>query len=85
MDYRHTEDFARRMEAAALRAPGLRAEAASAFWGWVFAQVASGVRKVRTAAMRPLKGAPRLHGGRPWDSRLRGKDQGVTSLRSSGS
>jgi len=32
MDYRHTEDFARRMEAAELRAQVLRDEAISAFF-----------------------------------------------------
>ena len=32
MDYRYTEDFARRMEAAELRAHGLRREAMQQFW-----------------------------------------------------
>jgi hypothetical protein len=32
MDYRHTEDFARQMEAAALRARHLRGEAVEQFW-----------------------------------------------------
>jgi hypothetical protein len=32
MDYRHTEDFARRMEAAALHARELRREASAEFW-----------------------------------------------------
>jgi hypothetical protein len=32
MDHRHTEAFAREMEAAALRAEGLRQEAIRAFW-----------------------------------------------------
>lgn len=41
MDYRHTEDFARRMEAAELRAQMLRDAALSAF----FAGVAGGVRR----------------------------------------
>jgi hypothetical protein len=77
MDYRDTEDFARRMEAAALRAPGLRAQAASAFWDWVFTRIAIGLRQMKTAAVRPFRGA--------LASRLRGNGEGVTSLRSSGS
>jgi hypothetical protein len=32
MDYRHTEDFARQMEAAGLRAQQLRREAIQQFW-----------------------------------------------------
>jgi hypothetical protein len=32
MDYRYTEDFARRMEAAELRAHRLRREAMAQFW-----------------------------------------------------
>ena len=32
MDYRHTEEFARRMEAAGVRAQGLRREAIARFW-----------------------------------------------------
>jgi hypothetical protein len=32
MDYRHTEAFARQMEAAELRARGLRREAIAQFW-----------------------------------------------------
>jgi hypothetical protein len=36
MDYRHTEDFARQMEAAALRAHDLRGEAISIFWTGVW-------------------------------------------------
>jgi hypothetical protein len=47
MDYRHTEDFARRMEAAALRAPELRAQAVHAFWRAVFAGIGRGLRAVR--------------------------------------
>jgi hypothetical protein len=78
MDYRHTEEFARRMEAAALRAPGLRAEAASAFWGWVFTQAVRGLAAMKTAAVRPFRGAPRLRGGRLWHSRLRGNDKALT-------
>jgi hypothetical protein len=40
MDYRHTEDFARRMELAELRAQVLRKEAVTAF----FSAVGRGVR-----------------------------------------
>jgi hypothetical protein len=35
MDYRDTEDYARRQEAAGLRAQGLRREAIQQFWGEV--------------------------------------------------
>jgi len=45
MDYRHTEDFARRMEAAELRAQALRNEAIDA----LFAAIA---RALRTAYAR---------------------------------
>jgi hypothetical protein len=45
MDYRHTEDFARRMEAAALRAPALRAQAAGVFWGAVGRALLAVVRR----------------------------------------
>jgi len=41
MDYRHTEDFARRMEAAELRAQALRNEAIDA----LFAAIARALRK----------------------------------------
>jgi hypothetical protein len=37
MDYRHTEDFARRMEAAELRAHALRRQASEEFWNGVAA------------------------------------------------
>jgi hypothetical protein len=39
MDYRHTEDFARRMETAELRAHALRREASQAFWSAVAARL----------------------------------------------
>ena len=42
MDYRHTEDFARRMEAAELRAHALRNEAIDAF----LAAIARAVRRL---------------------------------------
>lgn len=35
MDYRHTEDFARRMEQAAMQAHAARAQAADEFWNAV--------------------------------------------------
>ena len=47
MDYRHTEDFARRMEAASLQAPTLRRQAIDAFWGAVFAAIGRGFRALR--------------------------------------
>jgi hypothetical protein len=47
MDYRHTEDFARQIEAAALRAPGLRAQAVDAFWRGVFGGIGRGWRALR--------------------------------------
>jgi hypothetical protein len=37
MDYRHTEDFARRMETAELRAHALRRQASEEFWNGVAA------------------------------------------------
>ena len=52
MDYRHTEDFARQIEAAALRAPGLRAQAINAFWGAVFAAIGRGWRALRDRLAR---------------------------------
>ena len=53
MDYRHTEDFARRMEAAELRAQLLRRQAIDGF----FATVA---RAVRRALARALHRKPKL-------------------------
>ena len=50
MDYRHTEAFARELEAAALRAQGLRQEAITAFWH----ALAEGVRKLARALWRRL-------------------------------
>jgi hypothetical protein len=47
MDYRHTEDFARQMEAAALRAPALRGEAIAVFWGAMFAGIGRAFRALR--------------------------------------
>lgn len=54
MDHRHTEDFARRQEAAALRAGYLRAQAAAAFWQWVGHAIASLARKGWQRASRAL-------------------------------
>ena len=48
MDYRHTEDFARRMERAELRAHALRREASEAFWH----AVADGLRRAFAALLR---------------------------------
>jgi hypothetical protein len=50
MDYRHTEDFARRIEAAALRATALRAQAIDSFW----ASVSAGIRRALHALRHPL-------------------------------
>jgi hypothetical protein len=61
MDYRHTEDFARQMEAAALRAPALRAQAANAFWKWVFA----GIGRAAQALRHRLAGGGRADTMRP--------------------
>ena len=47
MDYRHTEDFARQMEAAGLRAPALRAQAIAQFWGAIFAAIRGAFRTLR--------------------------------------
>jgi hypothetical protein len=47
MDYRHTEDFARKIEAAALRAPELRAQAVNDFWRAVFAGIGRAYRALR--------------------------------------
>ena len=47
MDYRHTEDFARQIETAALRAPALRAEAIAVFWGAIFAGIGRAFRALR--------------------------------------
>lgn len=54
MDYRHTEDFARRMELAELRAHALRREAIAAFWTGVGALLRRGWGAVRRRlAARP--------------------------------
>ena len=50
MDYRCTEAFAREMEAAALRAEGLRQEAIGAFWH----AIGAGVRAAWSALLRRL-------------------------------
>lgn len=52
MDYRHTEDFARRMEMAELRARALRREAMEQFW----AEVGALLRRAWAAAQRRLAG-----------------------------
>jgi len=49
MDYRHTEDFARRMENAELRAHALRREASEAFWN----AVAARMHRAFAALLRP--------------------------------
>lgn len=55
MDYRHTEDFARQIEMAALRAPALRAEAIAVFWGAIF----RGIGRAFRALWRLLSGTGR--------------------------
>jgi hypothetical protein len=50
MDYRHTEDFARRLEAAELRARSLRREASEEFWN----DVAALLRRAFAALQRRL-------------------------------
>lgn len=56
MDYRHTEAFARQMEAAALRAHDLRREAIAEFWTGVGRAARGAVRwialRVKRAAQR---------------------------------
>ncbi|MEJ5991185.1 hypothetical protein WG902_14375 [Ramlibacter sp. PS3R-8] len=47
MDYRHTEDFARRMEAEALHGRALRRQAIDAFWADMFAAMGRGLRALR--------------------------------------
>jgi hypothetical protein len=59
MDYRNTEDFARSMEAAALRARQLRGEAVADFWRFVAAAVRAGAR----AVLRRLRDAQHLLAG----------------------
>jgi hypothetical protein len=54
MDHRHTEDFARRMEAAGLRAQALRNEAIDAF----FASIARALRSL-AARLAHRRGAHR--------------------------
>lgn len=55
MDYRHTEDFARRMEAAALHGHALRRQAVDAFWKAAFA----GLGRAFRALWRRVAGAGR--------------------------
>jgi len=50
MDYRHTEDFARRMETAELRAHALRRQASEEFWNGA----ASLLRRAFAALQRRL-------------------------------
>lgn len=52
MDYRHTEDFARRMELAELRARALRREAIEQFW----TDVGALLRRGWAATQRRLAG-----------------------------
>jgi hypothetical protein len=57
MDYRHTEDYARQMEAAALRAHDLRREAIAIFWTGVWHALRHAGRALaRRLARRPSVG-----------------------------
>jgi hypothetical protein len=57
MDYRHTEDYARQMEAAALRAHDLRREAIAVFWIGVRDALRHAARAIgRRLARRPSAG-----------------------------
>lgn len=56
MDYRHTEEFARRMEAAELRAQMLRQQALDGF----FAAVGRAVRQALRRVAHPLRPANHL-------------------------
>jgi hypothetical protein len=51
MDHRHTEDYARRMEAAQLRAHALRQEAITQFWraagAWLLRAIRGGTGRRR--------------------------------------
>jgi hypothetical protein len=52
MDHRSTEAFAREVEAAALRAQGLREEAIRAFWDAVAARLGAALRTLRARLVR---------------------------------
>ena len=52
MDYRHTEDFARAMEAAALRAHAMRRQAIADFWSDVGELVRRGWRALAARLAR---------------------------------
>ena len=55
MDHRCTEAFARDIEAAALRAEGLRQEAIGAFWHAVATGLRAGWRALRRRLVRPSR------------------------------
>jgi hypothetical protein len=55
MDYRHTEDFARRMEAAELRANRLREDALDAAWAALAGALRRALRKLRRRNHRMLE------------------------------
>jgi hypothetical protein len=59
MDYRHTEDFARRMEAAQWRAYALRSQAMYAFWSAVFALLRRGVASLHARLHRAAHPLPK--------------------------
>jgi hypothetical protein len=52
MDYRHTEDFARRMEAAALQARHLRGEVVVQLWDAAGAALRAAGRAIRRRLLR---------------------------------
>ena len=55
MDYRCTEAFAREIEAAALRAEGLRQEAIDAVWHAVAARLRAGWTALLRRQLRPSR------------------------------
>ena len=57
MDYRHTEDFARRMEAAGLRARELRRQASEEFWNGVAARLRRAFAALRRQLANGRRGA----------------------------
>ena len=63
MDYRHTEDFARQMEAAALRAPALRAQAIAVFWGAILDGMVRAFRSLRQRLSGAVRAGNGTHAG----------------------
>ena len=55
MDYRHTEAFAREMEAAGLRGKGLQPQLIEAFWHAFAARVRAGWAALVRRVLRPSR------------------------------